>query len=258
MVDFHSHILPNVDDGSKSVEETFNLIKEAENAGFDTIISTSHYIEQYYVVTNRERKIWIDALTSKFEEQNINMKLCLGSEIYITENIIELLENENAATINNTRYVLFELPLNLKPMYLDDVIFEILQYSLIPVLAHPERYTFIQQNPDEVYDLIQKGVLMQSNYGSFIGEYGERAKTTVRKLLKCNMIHFLGSDVHRQESIYPKIPTILNELEKMVGEEKVNELTDENPRLALNNQKIEIPEPEHIKLSLKDRLFNKN
>ena len=257
MVDFHSHILPNIDDGSKSVEETFNLIKEAENAGFDTIISTSHYIEQYYTATNEERKIWLDALTSKFDEQNINIKLCLGSEIYITENIISLLEDGKAAAINNTNYILFELPLNIKPIYLNDIIFEMLQYNYIPILAHPERYTFVQKNPDEIYELIQKGVLMQSNYGSFIDEYGEKAKFTVKKLLKSNMIHFLGSDVHRQETIYLKIPMILTELKKLVGEEKVVELTEMNPRLALNNQKIEISDPQHIKLSLKDKIFKK-
>lgn len=255
MVDFHSHILPNIDDGSRSVEETFNLIREAENAGFDTIISTSHYIEDYYTKTNEERQIWLDALSSKFDEQNINMKLCLGSEIYITENIIELLKNNEAATVNGSKYVLFELPMNIKPMYLNDIIFELLQYSYIPVLAHPERYSFVQKNPEEIYDLIQKGVLMQSNFGSFIGEYGEKAETTVKKLLKCNMIHFLGSDVHRQETVYPKISNVIEEMQTIVGEEKIEELTEINPRLALNNEKIEISEPEHIKVSLKDKIF---
>ena len=64
MIDFHSHILPNVDDGSKSVEETFTLIKEAKNAGFNAIISTSHYMEGYYEVENKERQIWINCLLS--------------------------------------------------------------------------------------------------------------------------------------------------------------------------------------------------
>ena len=99
MIDFHSHILPNIDDGSKSVEETFNLIKEAETAGFDTIISTSHYMEGYYEVENKERRIWIDALNQKLKEQNINVQLYLGNEIYITENIINLLENDKACFI---------------------------------------------------------------------------------------------------------------------------------------------------------------
>ena len=255
MVDFHTHILPNIDDGSKSVEETFALIKEAEKAGFDAIISTSHYIEQYYNVPNRDRKIWLDALSSKFDEQNINMKLYLGSEIYITEKIVELIKEEKAATINNTKYVLFELPMNAKPFYLNDVIFEIMKNDMKPILAHPERYSFIQKNPNEIYDLIQKGVLMQSNYASFIGYYGNGVKFTARKLLKNNMIHFLGSDVHTSKTIYPKIPKILEELKKLIGEEKVYELTEKNPKLALNNEKIKIRDPEHIKMTFKDKFF---
>ena len=151
MIDFHAHILPNIDDGSKSVEETFNLIKEAQQAGFDTIVSTSHYMEGYYEVENKERRIWIDALNEKLKEQNINVQLYLGNEIYITENIINLLENDKASSINNSNYVLFEMPLNVEPLNLNDVLFEMLRCKIIPVLAHPERYAFVQKNPDMLY-----------------------------------------------------------------------------------------------------------
>ena len=252
MIDFHTHILPNIDDGSKSVEETFNLIKEAEKAGFDTIISTSHYMEDYYEVENRERKAWIDALNQKLQEQNININLCLGNEIYITDNIIKLLEEEKAATINNTSYVLFEMPLNAKPLNLYDVVFEMLRCKLVPVLAHPERYSFVQKDPELIYDLIEKGVLMQSNFGSFIGLYGSKAQSIAKDLLLKDMVHFLGTDVHRQNTVYPKVPEILIELEKLVGKEKIEELTEINPSLVLNNKKIEISEPKHFKLSIKD------
>ena len=114
MIDFHTHIIPNIDDGSKSVEETFNLIKEAEKAGFEAIVSTSHYIEGYFETENSEKRIWINTLNEKLKEQNINVHLYLGNEIYITKNIIQLLENDKASSINNSNYVLFEMPLNTK------------------------------------------------------------------------------------------------------------------------------------------------
>ena len=161
MIDFHSHILPSIDDGSKSVEETFNLMKEAEKAGFDKIISTSHYMEDYYEVQNREREVWINALNEKLYEKRMNVHIYLGSEIYITDNIVKLLEEGKASTINNTSYVLFELPLNSEPMNLYDVVFEMLRCKLVPILAHPERYSFVQKDPELICDLIQKGVLMQ-------------------------------------------------------------------------------------------------
>lgn len=255
MIDFHSHILPNVDDGSKSVEETFCLLKEAKEAGFDAIISTSHYMEKYYEVSTSERKVWIDALSENLQKENIALKLYLGNEIYITENIIHLLETGKATTIHNTNYVLFEFPLNAKPMNIYDFIYEMLEYKMIPILAHPERYVFVQKEPEMIYDLIQKGVLMQANYGSILGQYGEKAQILVRKFLENDMIHFLGSDVHKKNSIYPRIPQALSEIRLIVGEEKLEELTTINPGLVIENKTIDIDEPKEFKLSLKEKMI---
>ncbi len=255
MIDFHSHILPNIDDGSRSIEETFNLIKEAEKAGFEAVISTSHYMENYYETDVPEREVWVKAILENLKTKNINTNLYLGNEIYFSDNIIELLEKRKASTINDTSYVLFELPLNAEPMNLYDIVYEMIQYKLVPILAHPERYSFVQKEPDLVYDLIEKGVLMQANYGSIIGQYGEKAKMIVKKFFENNMIHFLGSDVHRQNTIYPKIPHILDEIADIVGEEKLEEMTTKNPKLVLSNKKIEIDEPFDFKLTLKEKII---
>lgn len=255
MIDFHTHILPKVDDGSKSVEETFELLKEARNAGFDSIISTSHYMEKYYEVNVAERQIWIDALSANLQKEGINLNLYLGNEVYITENIIQLLETGKVTTINRTNYILFEFPLNVKPMNMYDVIYDMLQYKLIPVLAHPERYVFVQKEPEIIYDLIQKGVLMQANYGSILGQYGEKAQLIVKRFFENNMIHFLGSDVHKKNSIYPRIPQALSEIRLLVGEEKLEELTTINPGLVLENKKIDMDEPTEFKLSLKEKMI---
>ena len=255
MIDMHSHILPNIDDGAKSIEETFQLIKEAKKVGFNEIISTSHYMEGYYETDNAEREVWVNAIYEKLQEQNIGVKLYLGNEIYFSENIMNLLKEGKASTIDETNYVLFEMPLNAEPLNLYDVIYEMLQYEIIPILAHPERYSFVQREPELVYDLIQKGVYMQANYASIIGLYGKKAQFIVKKFLENNMIHFLGSDVHRKGSIYPKIPTILKELEGIIGKEKLEELTTINPKLVLQNKKIDIDDPIPIKLSFKEKIL---
>ncbi|MFR2571390.1 MAG: tyrosine-protein phosphatase [Clostridia bacterium] len=255
MIDFHSHILPNIDDGSRSIEETFNLIKEAEKAGFEAIISTSHYMENYYETDVPEREVWVKAILENLKTKNINTNLYLGNEIYFSDNIIELLEKRKASTINDTSYVLFELPLNAEPMNLYDIIYDMLQYKLVPILAHPERYSFVQKDPELIYDLIEKGVLIQSNYGSIIGQYGEKAQMIVKRFLESNMVHFLGSDVHRPNTIYPQIPKILNIISDIIGEDKLEELTTINPQLVLNNKKIEVAEPIDFKLSLKEKFI---
>ena len=91
MIDLHSHIIPTVDDGSKSIEETFNLIKEAEKAGFDKIVCTSHYMEGYYESNRKERETWVNALNDALVKENIKVKLYLGTEVYFTEDIINSL-----------------------------------------------------------------------------------------------------------------------------------------------------------------------
>lgn len=254
MIDFHTHILPNLDDGAKSIEETFNLIKEAKDAGFSAINLTPHYIEEYYETNVAEREVWLKAISDNLSIKNINIDLYLSSEIYLTDNIINLLEEGKASTINNTSYVLFELPLNNEPLNLYDIVYNLLSNKLVPILAHPERYSFVQKEPELVYDLIQKGVLIQCNYGSIIGQYGTKAQIIVKRLLENDMVHFLGSDVHRQNTIYKKIPIILQEIEEIIGKEKLEELTVTNPEFALSNKKIEINNPRMFKLTLREKL----
>lgn len=254
MIDFHSHIIPNIDDGSRSIEETFNLLKEAKEAGFEGIVLTSHYIEDYYQTDVPERDMWVKAISENLGAKGIDIDLYLGNEVYMTENMMQLLIDGKASTINNSCYVLFEMPLNAEPMNMYDVIYSLQGNKLIPVLAHPERYSFIQKEPELVYDLIQKGVLMQANYGSILGQYGKNAQFIVRKFLENNMIHFLGSDVHRQNTVYKVIPQALKEIEEIVGASKLEELTTKNPKLALQNKRIDIVEPEEFKLTLKERI----
>ena len=255
MIDFHTHIIPNIDDGARNIEETFNLIKEAKEAGFEGIVLTSHYIENYYETDVPERDIWVNAISDNLKTKGIDTNLYLGNEIYMSENMMNLLIDGKASTINNSSYVLFEMPLNAEPMNLYDVIYSLQENKLIPILAHPERYSFIQKEPELVYDLIEKGVLMQANYGSILGQYGEKAQIIVRRFFENNMIHFLGSDVHRQNSIYKKIPKALEEIKDIVGEEKLKELTTTNPKLALENKRIDIEDPEEFSLTLKEKLI---
>lgn len=251
MIDFHTHILPNLDDGAKSIEETFTLIKEAKEAGFTKIISTTHYFEGYYESNNIERKTWIDNLNSKIED----VKLYLGNEIFISDKIIEFIKENKAATIGNSKYVLFELPMNNKPMNLKETIYKLQDAGYVPIIAHPERYAYIQENPNLLVDLIEMGALFQANYGSIIGVYGNKAKEAVKKLLKNNMIHFLGTDVHRPNSIYAKMPLILTELKKVISEDTFKKLSLENAQKVLDNQDIDIETPKKIKINFLSQIF---
>lgn len=249
MIDVHSHIIPKIDDGAREFEESYIMIREAEKAGFTDIISTSHYIEGYYEEDKEKRDSWIKLTNNILKEKNVNVKLHCGSEIYITQNLVDLIKSKKVATLAESRYVLFELPMNNNIKYLKNIIFEIKSLEMIPVIAHPERYIYVQENPNILMPLIEEGALFQGNYASIVGKYGNHAKSTIKKLLKANMIHFLGTDCHRKNSIYSQMEKIIIELEKVVNKEKIEQLSTINPKYILENEEFEIEEPRKIKKS---------
>ena len=171
MIDVHSHILPEIDDGSQDMKESIQMIKEAYEAGFTDIVSTSHYIEESYNVEKKEREKLIEIIKEELRKENINVKIYNGAEAYISSNLGELIQGEILPTINHTKYLLMELPRHSEIIYLDNMISELIDQGIIPIIAHPERYTYVQKKPKALLDLIEKGVLFQANYGSIIGNF---------------------------------------------------------------------------------------
>lgn len=245
MIDFHTHILPGIDDGSRNIEETLELLKEAEKNGFDKIVLTPHYLEDTYEVNEENRSVLLKKVEEYIKESKV--KMYLANEIYVTHNMLDLLKEKQASTINGTRYLLFELPMTRNISNLNSIIYGLLENKYIPIIAHPERYKFVQEDPNMLIDLINLGVLFQANFGSLIGIYGNDARKTIKQLLKANMVHFMGSDVHRAKTIYPQMNKIMKELSKIISDEKIEEITKKNPELVLQGEEIYIEEPQKIK-----------
>lgn len=257
MIDFHSHIIFDVDDGAETIENSIKMILEAEKAGYTDIIATPHYMEGCYEVEKDEINKKIQLINTVLQQNNVNVKVHQGNEVYITNNVVNLINEGIVSTMNNSRYVLIETPMGEEPLNLIEVIYNVIENGKIPVIAHPERYEFIQKNPNKLYNLIEQGALFQANIGSIIGLYGKDVKKTVEQLLQNNMIHFIGTDTHRPNSIYTKIDTAIEELAQIVSRKKIRELTYENAQKVLNNEEIEIEEPTEIKTTLFNKLFKK-
>lgn len=251
LIDIHTHILYGVDDGAQKLIDTIDLLEEAEKVGFTKIILTSHYMEGYFTVNSLKRQ---EVLKEINHAKTVNIDLYLGNEIFLTNNIVTFLRGKQAVPLNNTRYVLFELPFNIKPIKWMDMIFQMQANHLVPILAHPERYSYFYKTPEVYEELVGKGVLLQLNFGSFGGQYGQRAKFMAEKLLKSNLAHFIATDVHKPGTVYPEIPNLVTYLNKLVGEEKVNQLTTINPELLLEDKKIEIENFSNIKWNLREKL----
>lgn len=236
MIDIHSHIIPNVDDGARSVEETFNILKEAQEAGFTDVILTSHFLLNYYETNAQELIFWKEKLQEVLKKQGTKINLHSGMEIYITNQMEELLESKKILTLANSRYMLIELPLATNVKYFDYVVYYLEAKGIKPIIAHPERYKCVQKDPDIVEEYIEKGCLIQCNYGSIVNLYGREAEKTIKTLLKKNQVHFLGSDVHRENGTYLIILDAIKKIRKIIGENKINEITTINPKKILQNE----------------------
>ena len=236
MIDIHSHIIPHVDDGARSVEETFNILKEAQEAGFTDVILTSHFLLNYYETNAQELIFWKEKLQEVLKKQGTKINLHSGMEIYITNQMEELLENKKILTLANSGYMLIELPWATNVKYFDYVVYYIEAKGIKPIIAHPERYKCVQKDPDIVEEYIEKGCLIQCNYGSIVNLYGREAEKTIKTLLKKNQVHFLGSDVHRENGTYLIILDAIKKIRKIIGENKINEITTINPKKILQNE----------------------
>lgn len=244
MVDIHTHIIPHVDDGAIDINESIEILKQAKQAGYDDIVATSHYIEGSYDANIDRRNELLLRIKNELKKQNIDIRLYLGNEIFITENIFKLINENKISTMNNTKYLLIELPRNSNVTNLQSYIFDLFNNGFVPIIAHPERYNFVKQNPNSLIQYIDQGALFQSNTRSLTGFYGKEAQKTVEILLECNMIDFLATDSHRANNTsYLEIPEVEKKLHKLIGIRQTIKLMDRNPRMMLNNEDITIEEP---------------
>lgn len=235
MIDIHSHILYNIDDGSKSIEESIDIIRDMESQGFTDIILTPHYIkDSNYSSPKKNNKILLSNLKKHLKDNNINVNLYLGNEIYIDDDIYELLKEKEISSLNDSKFLLIELPMSGEyPGYID--IFEYLMdkgYKVI--LAHPERYHSFQRDFNKIYELTEIGVYLQSNLESILGSYGKEAIKMVKRLLKEKQISFLASDIHHRKHDNNKYIKAKKKIRRYLSEEEFNILTYENPSKIIN------------------------
>ena len=242
MVDLHCHILPNVDDGSFSMEETIEILKQALNAGFDTICFTPHYAEPQYVRNKKQNQEVLEQVKQALVQEKIKMNLFLGNEVFLQDKMPELLENEVISSLAGTQYFLMELPMyqELPEEIVQKMIASLQEKGLKVVVAHPERYLYIQKNPNKLPEYFGENVIFQGNYASIIGGYGKDAQKTIKKLLKEKKVHYFATDTHHASNcIYENMQLILKKMSKIVDEKYLEILTQTNPSAIIQNKEIE-------------------
>lgn len=199
--DIHSHFIPGIDDGCKTISDSLSLIRSMKEMGFRKLITTPHIMSDYFKNDSAIISEGLNKLREKLSNESISIELEAAAEYYLDDAFLKLLDKGDMLTFGKEKYLLLEVSYINYPENFKNMIFDILVKGYIPVLAHPERYPFWSMKYEEYQKLKDMGVLFQLNINSLSGYYGPEIKRTAEKLASDNMINFLGSDTHHDKHI---------------------------------------------------------
>ena len=241
MYDLHAHILPGVDDGARTPEDTVEMARVAADTGTKIILATPHrkdVTEESSV--NHLRKL-IDDMNERIRDQSIDLTLVLGMENHLDVDLPDEIEAGRALPMNKTRYILVEMPFFGRPQYIEDVLFKVQLLGLTPVLAHPERIQAFQQNTDMLAGFVERGMLTQVTAGSVIGYFGKRVQRVTNNMLRRNLVHILASDTHYATGRRsPKLGIGIEAASAIVGADAAMAMVVDTPKAILEDHTIEV------------------
>ncbi|MBD1382672.1 tyrosine-protein phosphatase [Metabacillus arenae] len=244
MIDIHSHILPDVDDGAKSIEESIEMAKQAVEEGITQIIATPHHRNGRWENEKQLVLEKVDQLNHLFIENKIPLTVLPGQEVRIFGEIAK--ERSDLLTLVQSNYLLIEFPSNHVPRYAEQLIFDLGLKGITPIIAHPERNSEISENPDLLFKLVKKGALSQLTAASAAGGFGKKAKKLSMQLIEANLVHFIASDAHNTGNRNFQMQAGLQEVKKEFGNSVIYYF-QENSELLVNKHTIYREDPMKVK-----------
>lgn len=198
LVDIHTHILPEIDDGAETVADSIQLAKEAVAQGITRIVATPHHQNGVYNNQKEDVLSYIAALQEEFDRRKINITLLAGQEIQVYGECTRDLQEGKLLTINNSgKYLLLELPYDHVPTSIHNMIYEIQLLGVTPIIPHPERNVTLRRNPALLYRMIDRGALSQLTAASILGKFGKEVQAFSYQCIEHSISHMIASDAHR-------------------------------------------------------------
>tara|TARA_Y100000748_G_scaffold303978_1_gene311117 strand:- start:657 stop:1442 length:786 start_codon:yes stop_codon:yes gene_type:complete len=197
MIDFHNHLIPNIDDGSKSIEMSIDMLKKAEKEGTTVVVNTVHFQHPKMDYLNTAHTFILqetDKMRLEIKKHDLSIDLLSSAEIYYQENLCDLINNP--LTIIGSKYMLIEFHPLIIPKSYEQVFYNLQIEGITPIIAHPERYVKVQKNIDIAKKWVDKGYILQINCGSLLGSFGIKIKKTAFDLFNNGLCHIVGSDAH--------------------------------------------------------------
>lgn len=240
MIDIHTHILPGIDDGSEHMEETLAMAELAWESGVRTIVATPHSNVRgiYENYDSEEWRLLFQKVKAYLKENQCQIELVPGAEVYASNHVSDRIRDGLLRSINDSRYYLMEVPFDADPYWAEEIWESVLELGKVPVIAHPERYFCIQDNPVILYEWMRMGCLSQMNRGSVFGRFGRSVQRTAEILLDHNLITCVASDAHSSYRRTPYMADIREYLLDIFGERRMERLLYANPERIIRDQMI--------------------
>ena len=239
MIDLHSHILPELDDGAQNLHQSLEMAHIAIQSGVTTMVATPHCVDG----KAEDVRSMLKLMRSVLREHGLRLQLCSGMEIFGTRDTARLLREGKLLTLNRSQYPLIEFNFHSDGYWETQVLADVLQAGYRPVVAHPERYSFIQHTPELLNRWVKMGCLLQINKGSLLGRFGSTSQDLSLELVDRGFAAVVASDAHAPHTRTPWMAEVRTLLELEFAPEAARYLLLDNPKRILKNETIPPVEP---------------
>lgn len=240
MIDIHCHILHGIDDGAGNLNDSVEMAQLAADTGTKAIVVTPHcnipgVFQNYWGADLAER---FNLLRNEIIKRNIPVELYSGQEVFLSKHFHERLDNGMFITVNNSRYMLVELDFRIDEATALSRLQKLVSRGIVPIVAHPERYGFVIENPNVIKRIKEAGSLVQVNSCSILGYFGRHIQKTAAIIADSRLADFIASDAHSQYNRTPNLLLVHEYICENIAYDYADVLLNINPEKILNDETI--------------------
>ncbi|MEP5568711.1 MAG: CpsB/CapC family capsule biosynthesis tyrosine phosphatase [Halioglobus sp.] len=244
MIDLHCHMLPGIDDGARNLDIALKMAEMAVADGITTTVCTPHIYPGLFPNTHEGIRQAVEDFRGELSGAGIPLQLAYGADIQVVPELVQGLASNTLPTLAGSRYFLFEPPHHVSLPRLGDLLHDALLSGYVPVITHPERLTYIEDEYDTFVEAARQGAWIQLTGGSLLGRFGPRVKRITERFLKDGVTHLVASDGHNLKNRTPELSEAREATAALVGEEESWRLVKGRPQAVMNNlPAIEVPLP---------------
>ena len=243
MIDLHCHLLPGIDDGAPDLATSLEMARIAVADGITTIACTPHIYPGLYENTAAGIRAAIQALQAELDQAGIALRLVEGADIHLTPDLLAGLRADRLPTLNRTRYLLLEPPHHVAPPRFEEQVFNLLANGYVPLITHPERLTWIEDNYPIFLRLAKAGAWLQVTAGALTGRFGKRPRYWSQRLIDEGPVHIIASDAHSVHRRPPLMAEAQVAAARQVGQVEAWAMVRDRPQGVIDNVAVDQLQP---------------